>query len=1412
MDSGACKSLISEAIVCAPFEPTSTNLTSASGHALPVMGTKTAEFVIGKKAYAHKFYVVKDNSIPVSGILGMDYLTSVDCTIKTRRNKPVQITIEGQKLIVNQNRNNSINVTQYLELFSDWRFNTTNRVIGADEANSEAGAEKNRPTQQSSEPDQQIRASGFSKQNNIINANEAGYLELHLKFEQGNFKPGAEVFYDPFLNCIGKHTQPCVTTVKGTQDQPFIIVPFINLRTEAVPIKANKKLGLVYEIEKDSSFEPILFNAPTKLVKRSTEERIIELHKIVDKLFKVGTKENKFMKRQVNDMPAIFGLDDEPLEISPMFVYKIKLTSEEPVYRKPYPIPIKFQEELEHQIEDMLLQGIIEQSASAFNAPLVPVVKKDGSLRVTVDYRHLNEVVRDERYVIPSISDMFNTMQHSKYFSNLDIRQAFWQIKLDDESKEYTAFSTPRGKYHFNSLPMGLKCSSGAFQRIIDSVLYGLTGKVCKIFIDDVLILGHTFEEHCENLVKVFKRLNEAQLTIRLSKCKFFQREIRFLGHIVSDKGIRTQPEKVAAIKNMERPRTVKDLLKFLGAAGYYRKHIPGDLAEITFPLTELTKGATRKAKRYTKLKWSDEAQIAFDKVKELLCKDIMLMYPDFEKPFYLWTDASDVSVGGLLGQRNSKGETLPLMYFSKKLNKSQRNWSTTEKESYALIYGLRQCKQITLGYETIVASDHQCLKTIFGKGKPVSRLTRLQMELMSYPNVFVTYIPGKENTLADFLSRINEDTLKKKISCDPTTGSYTHSIDEENDGDEFDELSANAVLRSYPNVMSIKDRNDRPETAKPISLTSGLSAVKSTEGVIPSAKPKQRDYATPSPTGHSNDDVANPIFSNTPAVDAQLSRNEEAMNSDDTQESGNDSEQIEANSTNTQQKQKKTWDLTQYKLYQSTDKTCKLIKDYVNGRLSKVRRRRLRKQIPNFRSTQFSVVDGIVYKIQKDVAYKPQTMLIYVPKELRQEVLKWAHDIPIAGHRGVRKTEARLKTVAFWPGSAADIKQYINTCETCCRFKPSYDKHAPILRFNNATRPFERVHIDLVMLERSNAGHKYILTVIDAMTHFLVAVPLRTKTTQEVTAALIQHVVLPFGVMDTIISDNGAEFTSEIFKNVIKDQKIEHRTVAIYKPSINGLVERVNKSIVSILISLVKDNPKTWTDMLPAAVAAYNGSYSATLNETPQFLMFLRDLKRPIEVFQPSNVKEVDVHEYRTIMMAIQKQAFKRVTEELTKGYNYREAHHKPCKIKEVQIGDRIYIKNPPKPGQPKKLQPKYRGPMRCIERLGKTIIIVKGLHSGKEYKVHTDNIKVMPENALTREDHANIRKPYPEVDDDILSDFEEYDRNAFEENTEQIEDELAIERPLLCPRPDRQLRSAGPVQEVDNVMSKPIEYRNTK
>ena len=306
MDTGACKSLISERIVKAPFEPTDIHLGSASGHALPVKGLKTTKFKIGKKEYEHKLVVVEKNSIPVAGILGMDYLSTVDCTIRTKRNHPVKITIEGQKLTVNQSRNNSINVTNYLQVFKEWRFNANSPGSEDDVANYDTNMINELPTPQTRSWDSAIRASCFLKKDNEINANEAGFFQLYLKGPEGKFKPGTEVFYDPFLNCVGKHTQSCITKVLGTQEEPFIQIPFISFRTDKVQLKNNKKLGLAYEIERDSSFEPILFNAPTKLIERTPKERITELHKIIDKMFKPGTKENKFMKTQVNDMPSIF--------------------------------------------------------------------------------------------------------------------------------------------------------------------------------------------------------------------------------------------------------------------------------------------------------------------------------------------------------------------------------------------------------------------------------------------------------------------------------------------------------------------------------------------------------------------------------------------------------------------------------------------------------------------------------------------------------------------------------------------------------------------------------------------------------------------------------------------------------------------------------------------------------------------------------------------------------------------------------------------------------------------------------------------------------------------------------------------------------------------------------------------------
>lgn len=261
----------------------------------------------------------------------------------------------------------------------------------------------------------------------------------------------------------------------------------------------------------------------------------------------------------------------------------------------------------------MLDQGVIIPSQSPWASPVVLVQKKDGTLRFCIDYWQLNSATKLDIFPFPHINDSLDMLSKSRYFTTLDLATGFWQVPMDASSQEKTAFVTYEGHYEFTVMPFGLTNAPATFQRLMEGVLRGLTRKSCLVYIDDILVTGETFSQHLENLRAVFQRLRDANLRLKFKKCKFAELEVDYLGHVVSEVGLSTDPHKVEAIRNFPVPRDLKSLRSFLGLAAYYRHFIPC-FSRIATPMYALTK-------KDVPFEWNSDCQQVFEALKQCLSR-----------------------------------------------------------------------------------------------------------------------------------------------------------------------------------------------------------------------------------------------------------------------------------------------------------------------------------------------------------------------------------------------------------------------------------------------------------------------------------------------------------------------------------------------------------------------------------------------------------------------------------------------------------------------------------------------------------------------------------------------------------------------------------------------------------------------
>lgn len=430
--------------------------------------------------------------------------------------------------------------------------------------------------------------------------------------------------------------------------------------------------------------------------------------------------------------------------------HKIITTSHQPIYSKNYRCPQIHEKEIERQIEEMLNQGIIRPSNSPYNSPLWVVPKgsdsKEKKWRIVIDYRNLNKVTIDDKFPMPNIESLFDKLGRANYFSTLDLAKGFHQILMEESDIEKTAFSTPMGLFEYIRMPFGLKNAPATFQRLMNHVLRDFVNKSCVIYMDDILIFSTSLSEHFETLTKIFKKLNEYNLKVQMSKCQFLAKQTEFLGHIVSSEGIKPNPTKINAINKVGLPKTIKQIRSFLGLTGYYRKFIQ-NYSMIGSPIIKyLKKGACMK-----QIEMDNEYIEAFEKLKKLITTYPILAFPNFDKKFTLTTDASNLAIGAVLSQ-----EGKPVCYASRTLNGHEKNYSTLEKELLAIVWAVKYFRPYLFGRKFLVQTDHQPLKWLYSLKDPNQRIIRWKISLGEY-EFDVEYLKGKDNKVADFLSRIEE-------------------------------------------------------------------------------------------------------------------------------------------------------------------------------------------------------------------------------------------------------------------------------------------------------------------------------------------------------------------------------------------------------------------------------------------------------------------------------------------------------------------------------------------------------------------------------------------------------------------------------------------------------------------------------
>ena len=477
----------------------------------------------------------------------------------------------------------------------------------------------------------------------------------------------------------------------------------------------------------------------------ATPERLGVISNLLDRSAEhLSAMQKEEVRELLIEFNEVFSTGDDDLGHTSLVTHRIDTGDAKPIKQSPRRLPLAKREVAQQEIARMLAQGIIQESSSPWASPVVLVDKKQGGVRFCVDYRRLNDVTKKDSYPLPRTDATLDALSGSNWFSTLDLVSGFWQCEMSPEDREKTAFCVEGGLFEFKVMPMGLANSPATFERLMERVFHGVPTAHLLVFLDDLIVHAQDFESELARLREVFRRLRAAGLKLKTSKCQLFKRETVFLGHVVGEAGLKTDPTKTEAVETWPRPRSVSEVRGYLGLCGYYRRFIPR-FSERAKALYDLTK-------KHARFHWTDAQEEAFLDLKHCLTTAPVLQLPNSHAEFILDTDCSQHSIGAVLSQRTDKGERV-VAYFSRTLSKTERRYCVTRQELLAMVKSLAHFHVYLYGRKFTLRTDHASLKWLMNFKEPEGQLARWLERLQQYDFIIV-HRPGQQHKNADALSR----------------------------------------------------------------------------------------------------------------------------------------------------------------------------------------------------------------------------------------------------------------------------------------------------------------------------------------------------------------------------------------------------------------------------------------------------------------------------------------------------------------------------------------------------------------------------------------------------------------------------------------------------------------------------------
>ena len=863
-------------------------------------------------------------------------------------------------------------------------------------------------------------------------------------------------------------------------------------------------------------------------------------------------------------------------------------------------------------VRALLDNGQIRPSESPWASGVVLVSKKDGSVRFCCDFRGLNAVTKRDAYPLPRIDDTLAQMAGLKWISTVDFKAAYWQLPMHEDDREKTAFVTQDGLYEWNVMPFGLKNASGVFSRFIAKIVGQLRFSCLLVYIDDIIIFSKSFDDHLRDVGATLDRLNEWGVVLKPSKCKFFVKELDFLGHVVGEDGVRPSREKTAAIDKMEAPTSAAALRAFLGMTGYYRSYIKG-YAKTTAPLMAALV-ATSKGLRLSEGLPPDALE-AFNGLRQALVSSPILAHPRFDMEFEIHCDASEVGFGAVLVQKVPNADTgkvdeVVIQYASRATKEPERKYCQYLLECAALVWAVRVFRTYVAGGHFTVVTDNQAVQYLLKKEQlGTRRVAAWVLELQEY-DFTIVHRSGTKHGDADGPSR--------NPVYDSHEGKGESGVREAAEGISIP-LSLGTTRMLAPAAQAMSDEEAEEKDEKPAWVKSNFweRVQRFDQNVAAGLVDREREQMAkagefePLPLDWDTFAAEQGKDKN---LDAEIERWSYLHNMGEAKRRKvfeedyevwrrRETEIVEA------RKKLKAWKARNHRNKGDNDKTEREL-----GVKPEIPPKSPRSDVfYNSRVVRIGGTQGtpVLFDADAKASGQQRRRRLIVPKTMVPSVLRHFHGNGMSGHMGRTRTEKIVLEYFYWKAAHKDIARWIKACVPCARRKPPRPLRVGLTKSMNAQRPGQIWCIDFV--GPFPGEYPWILTMHDQFTRWPIAIPCKERNQGVVITHVMNEIVLKHGPPEMLWSDREPGFAGAAMKDICERFGIKKAETTGFQPQANSSLERFHSFMAAALTILVNRHKTDWERWLEPVLWMYRTSVNATTGFTPFFLMYGREPRVPV-------------------------------------------------------------------------------------------------------------------------------------------------------------------------------------------------------